>query len=912
MGKKITSFGKARKGRKRYREGRSFSGSALITTMMVIAVLSIIVVAFVESMRMERMASRSYTSQEKARLAAEAGGKAALALLSKGVEGNSAYLVGLTNDAKGKAVTVVAVSNFTDGKQMIPLISGFYSDIKGFPENENFTKYLNERTKLPVPPATTEEDEPVRPTLSSNVNLNLKDRLIKATNDREAFLAPWVNMVTTNRITSGVVETNARYAFIVVDEGGRWNPSYHGDTDPEFVSRRTDATNWYGGAGEIALEGVFSEKEMEAVRRVVTNVQGLHTVANGVAASSSGNSTSSSTNPYDAKKHLLGRDDTPYPEVVPQGYIEAGMPKMPINELATNTVDGGVFWQSFVQRAGKLADDFLSNNPGDSSAAEIAAWRVGLKTADTPAERIASYLKYLLPNFGKIGAVNDTNHGDYIEMLGAQIADFIDEDSEISVDPDGKKVYRGSERLPVCVGVQEDFLLRSPLPPPVPVGTTNLSLIRSIFAWFWNPYEKETVDVTKISLVEKLEKIQVKIGATNLDFVPPQAIITNALTTNFTLLPNKVQMVVFPVRTESWQQQNTNFVSAEIGVMLEAAEGGTNVANTVLSAFSMNDSGCAAANFGDTNEPSTKYTRIIFPLSKEGSNGVVETLLDPKLLYLQNGVMGENWQAISFQDAPTNAFSVAATPAPFSARIKDSRMASIGELGLILDPRLPDGYSATNADDLENDQPITLSFATNAANLEVGRPQGAGDHPPAWQLLDLFTVRDAGSEMTNYPFAKGTNSKINVNTASEEILASLFEGVQVQVLNGEGNPVEAGEKISATNAKEFASNIVKNRPYFSSGSLATNGIVGSSLREVLQGVVNSDYKGNPIAEEQGFGKVVEHTTVQSRAFRVYVIGQSLDKSGRVLSQAAAEAQIAVTTDTNGKPKPVLRYWRWEN
>lgn len=901
MGEKIASFGK---GGKRFGEGRSFSGSALITTMMVVAVLSIIVVAFVESMRMERMASRSYTSQEKARLAAEAGGKAALALLSKGVEGNSAYLVGLTNDAKGKAVTVVAASNLTDGTQMIPLISGFYSDIKGFPTNEaaKFTTYLNERTKLPVPPATTEDDEPVKPTLSSNVNLNLKDKLIKATNDGDVFRAPWVNMVTTNRIASGVVETNARYAFIVVDEGGRWNPTYHGDTDPEFISRRTDATNWYGGAGEIALEGVFGEKETEAFQRVVTNVQGLHTVADGVAASSSGNSTSSSTNPYDAKKHLLGRDDTPYPEVVPQGTIEAGMPKMPINELATNTVDGGVFWQSFVQRAGKLADDFLSNNPESSSAAAIAARRVGLETADTPAERIASYLKYLLPNFGEMGAVNDENHQEYLENLAANLVDFIDEDAvpivDSSTDSGQKKTYRGSELLPICVGVREDFALKSPLPLPVPVGTTEISLNRTLSVWFWNPYEKEiSVDEGTVFYLETVGSLQVNIGGENKNFVlqtqnkTPQDI-------EFSVLPNQVAMVGFPSTTGSWA------IGAALPSNIQLKMGGSATFRiTVEDSYDQ----CAPANFGNAGAPSANYTRLTIPLSKE-DEGVRVTLLDPRLFFLENGV-SEPWQAVSFQNAPADALVFSDPPAPTPTRIKNDKLTSIGELGLILDPRLPAEYKTGDATDPPNDMKLTVSFATNAATLEVGRPQGGGDHPSAWQLLDLFTVRDAGSEMTNYPFARG---KINVNTASEEVLASLFEGVQVQVLDDQGNPVEAGEKISGTNAKEFASNIVKNRPYFSSGSLATNGIVGSSLREVLQSVVGAEFKGNPIAEEQGFGKVVEHTTVQSRAFRVYVIGQSLDKSGRVLSQAAAEAQIAVTTDTNGKPKPVLRYWRWEN
>jgi len=67
--------------RRIWRHFRPAKASSLVTTLFVITVLTIIVVAFVQSMTIERMTSRSYANIEQARLAAEAGVNAAAANL---------------------------------------------------------------------------------------------------------------------------------------------------------------------------------------------------------------------------------------------------------------------------------------------------------------------------------------------------------------------------------------------------------------------------------------------------------------------------------------------------------------------------------------------------------------------------------------------------------------------------------------------------------------------------------------------------------------------------------------------------------------------------------------------------------------------------------------------------------------
>jgi hypothetical protein len=73
----------------------SFSsrGSSLVTTLLVVTVLTIIVVAFMQSMGIERMTSRSYANVERARLAAEAGVNAAVQQLAEAISSTNFSVV---------------------------------------------------------------------------------------------------------------------------------------------------------------------------------------------------------------------------------------------------------------------------------------------------------------------------------------------------------------------------------------------------------------------------------------------------------------------------------------------------------------------------------------------------------------------------------------------------------------------------------------------------------------------------------------------------------------------------------------------------------------------------------------------------------------------------------------------------
>jgi hypothetical protein len=64
-----------------HRSTHSRSGSALISTMLVITVLTIIVVAFMQSMSIEKKTARSYSNRYKAELAATSGANEAISLL---------------------------------------------------------------------------------------------------------------------------------------------------------------------------------------------------------------------------------------------------------------------------------------------------------------------------------------------------------------------------------------------------------------------------------------------------------------------------------------------------------------------------------------------------------------------------------------------------------------------------------------------------------------------------------------------------------------------------------------------------------------------------------------------------------------------------------------------------------------
>ena len=64
------------------------------------------------------------------------------------------------------------------------------------------------------------------------------------------------------------------------------------------------------------------------------------------------------------------------------------------------------------------------------------------------------------------------------------------------------------------------------------------------------------------------------------------------------------------------------------------------------------------------------------------------------------------------------------------------------------------------------------------------------------------------------------------------------------------------------------------------------------------------------AREEAFGKIIGHCTVQSRTFRLFVVGEALNPKGKPTGQSILEALVKLTPDTSGRLIPSIQDVQW--
>lgn len=897
--------------------------SALVTTLMVITVLSIIAVAFMQSMRIERMTSRSYANQERARLAADAGGDYARALISYALTTNAtqgqSYVVGQTNDSSGQPLLVIGNANLTNITQIIPLVSGNFSLLVGYPGNmteESVRQYMNTRTNL---------SPEVSVGLNKKVTIidGVTNRLIQQTSDTNLFRASWVN------ITNEIGQTNARFAFVVLDENARFNPHYHG----EGLSR-SNSTNWFFGAGSFPLVTGnvtgFSLDQATKMRTVGMNAIGLQPFGQGFTTQSE----------YEGKKHLLTTEETVAFDVIPMGLPDAGKPKYSINDLATNNL--------------------ATNAMGQPTS-----------TPTLRAENIADIIDRNLPDFKKRDAsllsLPDNDKKRYLNRLAANIVDYIDVDSEPTVVNGGEPA--GRDLFPLVVAIAERYQ-RTALNTSTDPSTTTIE--NQAFVQVWNLYTTPIVCTGNATLVLK-NRMKITFGG---GISSPFSDYSQTIPLGITIRPNEFVVLEFPSVSQTWTSPGSASITPKF-VAGSPDESADTMTHPYFEFYwngqlvDMNRRAPVAPGVANAGLPhnakdfttASNHWQCFFLPSYPGAGGW-RTVGDPRGQFLSN----YDWVAISsdtsykdntrwkgrqmdtsprYQDykeqwkerdyvrenpsVGSAPGTITKTPAQVTsnygvadsvnapALIKNSGLVSIGELGNVFDPaQVDDQGNAPSGGD-----PSSIYVAAGGRTLRIGQPESAYPMNPwnvegkrAAELVDIFTVRSKDTNYTDrakdpnygFPVAHG---KINVNTAPTEVLEALF--VEISPTSDGGVPVSF---ISLLNATSLAQAVITNRPYnklsdlykiTSALSTATNYIPALPSYTTATG---TNLAIMDRAREETFGKIIELTSVQSRAFRVYVIGQALDLTGKSKAQAVAEAVITVSTDTNGSPHINLGNWRW--
>jgi hypothetical protein len=193
-------------------------------------------------------------------------------------------------------------------------------------------------------------------------------------------------------------------------------------------------------------------------------------------------------------------------------------------------------------------------------------------------------------------------------------------------------------------------------------------------------------------------------------------------------------------------------------------------------------------------------------------------------------------------------------------------------------------------------------------------------------LLDLFHTgisRSANTSLREGPLVK-INGHVNLNTASRPALRQLIAGSLGQdpeIRKFTSDTHSAGsdkfperEKITGSNvpdvtaiADTIAGGIIASRPFASTGELARVGQFGN--RDLFPGFTGSGYpklQWTDSAAEETFARAHDASTVRSRNFRIWVVGQSLAPSSSVTTnvKVLAETRKAFTVFADpGERKP---------
>jgi type II secretory pathway pseudopilin PulG len=263
--------------------------------------------------------------------------------------------------------------------------------------------------------------------------------------------------------------------------------------------------------------------------------------------------------------------------------------------------------------------------------------------------------------------------------------------------------------------------------------------------------------------------------------------------------------------------------------------------------------------------------------------------------------------ALGAQEAPT--------------RLSNSgRFFSATELGRIYDPIMWQVRTATETTGAAGrpwgdvlSSSVASSRHGGGNTLRIGRPEHPLLDAPgtrASHLLDLFHAGRSRSDSASEREGKLVEIKghVNINTASKGALRAMLAGRILQdpeIRKFTGNSHTGGiSKIPVTSklnplpdvtlvADRIADAIIRSRPFASTAQLADTReadgtrVFGNST--LFPGFGNSGYpimQWTDAAAEETFARTYEASTVRSRNFRIWVIGQAL--SPTTLTNAAPE------------------------
>ena len=907
------------------------SGVALVTTVIILAVMAVVAVALMQGVTSDSYSARSVANYTRAKLAAEAGLAFASASLSRNMTNDTFVVVANTNRQLFVGNGVTNPPNSTDF---------VYTPV--FSTVGSLTSPVTVITSGLMPTTNL-----VGGILLTNTNLP----------GGLAITSPpvvWTYMTNTNGTT------NARFAFWVEDLGGRLDLSVVGTNDPT-VARRPTGTN----PAEIALWSLFNAATSNGVANS-TAVALVTARSNVLTAATARLVDGGVTTNLLADLTANLRHDTNEPEVIPfgLGYADAGRPKFNLN---TNISAAGVNaiatiinqnLPQFGSRGGAMAPAAYLNN----IAASIVDYAdtnsaVTVDSASPPAWRGVEAIPWPNEIFTRV----------YLEPADGRVFEAPNVKFKLTFQQ-FVEVWNLSDK-PVTAGANCSI-------------SNNLDIPLRITNWIAN---LRSVDPTKTPQIEtfvnsmtlppnsygiletapRVFEFSVSTNLTGGSTNPP--ILLNE--TSFSPAARRANSVTFFVDGRA--------VSATPGGRSPAGATSIQLTPATGSAYTL----VTAAALG-TEDPTFSATRpynlaggdpraqlfmsnlpamgisYTNDSSRGGSTpggrnrlsqaqGAVRTV-EPELNWPDGGhSLGQAGADVgitpgSAGTAPSPGLGRAGATNHYLQKISDSgRFTNIVELGNIFDQmQWSDPVNPFHP----LDSAAWMSLSTNATpfagaggrnSLRIGRPEHikfATNGQRASELLDIF----ASGTNTTGPVVGRVAGRININTASTNALRALAAGVA----NSTDPALQtAAASVAGTNffvpanaVSAFVAGVTNfrsQRPFSSASQLATittngnaaqwpsNAVFGnfgptldsstypvSAIRPFSAGnpAVGRVTEWNDEAAEEWFARVYPLATVRSRNFLVHVVGQALQTNGTTVlstSKRAFQVYIDPIRATNG-------------
>ena len=912
----------------------SLEGSAIIAVLSVLALLSLLLVSLLHSVRLERSSSTACAEETRSRLAAESGTSAAFALLMTTTSDRPAFLVGLAGEEEDPGTApalVIGATNLTTETQLAPLLSCDPEPLSSYPRLPR--DFLGGVLQKRLSTNTAETVDLNDPSLVLNPS-DLRGHPEAGAAPRGGIIAPTGRYPALwQTIRDSGKKAVARYAFILLDESARLNPGLHRG------EARTDPVDWQKGPGDLPLtNGSPSLATPEEAARLVRIASNLPTLGSLEAAFDDPAG-------YEAKKPLFTRDPCLLPDLIPAGLPEGGLPKYNLNDLATNPAWGSTPYE----RAGIIASIIDRNIPKFKERDPSLSGR-GADPSLYLRRLACSIVDYISPEPGPTGPPGGEPSGRDLTPYVTQIAECCTRttisSNSVTIEsrffaelwnPYTTPIQAGGlprlivgnrARVSFGTGVNSAFSDYDGSAPPLPTIRPNEFTVVAFdpVVQIWTSPEATSLPPRwtngPAGNADTLsqQSFQLYWNGRRVDMSRPAGISPGDVAGGLAHLGQTLQddsphwqCMTIPTWSSTSDDRDTQDESEEA-----VQPGSYRFVGDPRATFLTSYKWSVATNY-----PSKTLWKGISPAGTLGRGYV----LDPMNTWTRRDRVPVN----PFRGTPpgSDRQTPERIPSPYKsdgagseppAVIRKGPMLSIGELGHIFDPAQVDDLGQAP---LAGSPKKTRFCSGGGRTLRVGQPEFHVADPSAdWdlpgkravELIDLFTVAGPGREPGTNTLTtnSGIAGRINVNTAPHAVLTALFSGIGVTSDRRFTNCT-----IGARAAGSLATLIEENRPYDRL----------SDLHRITARLTDAETYTPPLsrnvpglsppvadvfdrAREEAFGKVIGHCAVQSRSFRIVVLGEALDRAGKPSGRSLMEGTIRLAPDESGRLLPSLHDVQW--